>query len=287
MSKDNGHLNEIGGMLAIVIVVWFVGKLLLKILEAIVHFIGQLLGGLVLLGAFYVLPFVVVSAVVGFLWFWGCRYVGRLSGKQKRESEYRWLLLWIPLTAALVFAAVGAPESPVARVVTMNVKGKVQSTVVQPIQEWPEVAQDFERLRQSVGFEKSKPEPGEIPHPYDRVDVAWTLWLAVLFGAPGIFFWMSATREREWEAEYLETAKRPLERKINELKEQVASANRQQNLAYNQVQEQEKEIARLKARDEFLSKKGQEPSEITGLKVTPPAKKEEKGQDGVLNSDVL
>ncbi len=242
--KNDDSLTAIGGMIATFVLLWWAGKLALKILGGIAYFFASLIP----IVFFYAVPFIFLSILVGLL----LAFVSKPN--QDRELDYRALVIAFPVLCALTLFTVGPPKQ---RIVHFMDKGKEVKT--QTVEEVPVIYNAFKTFQRSFGLE-GKYDWEFIE--YDLKDVAYVVWLSIILGGPGIFFWQFAAKQKREEDERLRRLLVvPLEETIKEKTQRINDEIHDRLYLQRELKERDQEIERLKAREEFLTKKEQTPAE--------------------------
>jgi hypothetical protein len=151
---------------------------------------------------FYVLPLVLLSLLVGaILWISAQTERGgevREEGYEKKyfaKFNHRRLAVTFPVLAALIFIVF---ELDSKRIEEVNAKGELQRVYL----EWPKVHKAFNQMRKNAygdsSFESLRAK-ARMEVIYDRSQVGGIFWLALIFGGPGFFFYLSR-RDEEIEA---------------------------------------------------------------------------------------
>lgn len=286
----NEYTNQVGGMLAVGISIYFIGKFFLAMIVGFFSWLGWLLAVVVTGFVFYVFPFGVVSFLVGGLLSVLCANITPyLLGftKKYRSVDYRMLIVFLPIICGITYFGVGAPtrQLKVIEVIKVDKNGaviKVEKKAEVGKLEWKEVHGFFDRFRGGVGLSTNKPyrsetNPNDLSidinfSTFDRVEIAWILWLSILFGSPFVFLFVAATQQEREDARILREIEAPLKKQIEVKTNTESQLNSQLWKRENSIQAMSEEINKLRARDQFLTKKEKEEAEI---------------DKGVLNSGVL
>jgi hypothetical protein len=254
---------------------------------------------------FYVAPVLVLSPLLGFLWAVLCQvsppdaeddsrqeqdpYNGRpRKNSWQREYSfplqlnYAWVVVYLPITVFFAYGLVGVPVDHQVVHETVGT-GKHAQDVARIVLQWPWVYQhfnDFNAWWQSVfSFLLEGKSYREML--FDRNDVAGSVWVAVLIGAPVIFWFESArkltaqeiTRETQaWSVVEKERAR--WENKEATWRSNEAKLEQSIQSWSAAFEKQKAQLETYKAREEHL--------------VRPALRVElEKTKPGVLDSDML
>lgn len=260
--------------------------LVIAVIVSAVYFLSMIWPYLV----FYVLPFVLVSLLVGgILWVSGLVQDGgkfQEEGNLKKyfaKFNYKWLAITFPALMALNFA-VFELDSKVKQEVNKN--GEVQKIYL----EWPKVHKAFNDLRKRTysnsRFEALR-EKSRVEELYDRSQVGGIFWLALIFGGPGLFFFL-ARHSEDIEASIMsEEINRVLKsqkdhlRQLTDKQEEIIKSRQQPLLS--KINELEEDVEYLRAENQVLQAKVE--FSTTAPKIAAAEKKALGG--GVLDSDLL
>ena len=243
---------------------------------------------------FYVLPFVIASIGIGFaLWFLVQNGEGRFeqvsewNQEQKYVSGFNFKTLAI-VYPGLIFITFMAFEAGGGKRLLVDKKGQVQGVYL----EWPKLNQKYNQVRakwfETSMFESLR-EDAKRPAVYDRSDLGAAVWLALIFGGPAFFFWLSRNANKTEMAQMNKAA----DEKVKERKAQLQSLINDQNEIIKRRQKPlDEEIQKLRARvNEVLSENQVLKAKMEFGKPAQTVKAVEKakagGSGGVLDGDLL
>jgi ABC-type multidrug transport system fused ATPase/permease subunit len=227
------------------------------VFKFVFHFIFSLMPIVV----FYVIPFVAMSFLCGFLFFLSTAMF------TDRTCDFRWLSVSFPIIAVILYAIVGAPQTEYKYTVHETAPTQVlkkpkekekppepPKVTVEPLIEWPKLYHFYQRFED--GLEKKYPWQSLT---YDQADLAFVLWLSLFLGAPTVFWVFFAKAQQEEEDKRMGTKiAGPLEATLSEKDGRIAKLI-DQNIEYKRtLTESQAEIERLRKRDEYLTKKEKE-----------------------------
>jgi hypothetical protein len=98
---------------------------------------------------------------------------------------------------------------------------------------------------------------------YDLKDISLVVWLAIILGGPIVFGLYAVAQKKEEEERMKRLLIVPLEYKIKEKEKRIEDEIHERYHLQREIKERNEEIERLKAREEFLTKKEQTPAEPT------------------------
>lgn len=314
MSKgsNDDFANGLGGMIAVIIFVCFIGSIILKVLSAIFTAISELFALLFYFITVDVVPFLIFTAVFVFILLVSARLLGSIGksmngdyssrqspqrdyGKDSeqesrfinRKYDFRATIFVFPLLIWALYAGLGFPSRvylPLREVtIEKNQKGKILSEVESKDVKWVIESQQIhnahEKIKVFFGINKQEIErqkesgKKDVPRaPYDRADFAWIVWISLLLGAPGVAFFFALSFGERDVEDAVREIEAPLRAEIGDVSGRLSDTQRKLNSAHSTIRARDEEITRLQARDEFLTKREKEKASIT---------------DGILTSDKL
>jgi len=196
MSSNDSHNLFVEGLFNLLVVGLVLFGIYL-VFKFVFHFIFSLMPIVV----FYVLPFVAMSFLCGFLFFLST------SMFTDRTCDFRWLSVSFPVVAVILYAIVGAPQTEYKYTVHETAPTKVlkklkekdkppepPKVTVETIIQWPKLYYFYQRFED--GLEKKYPWQNLT---YDQADLSFVLWLALFLGAPTVFWVFFARAQQEEE----------------------------------------------------------------------------------------
>lgn len=239
---------------------------------------------------FYVLPFVLVSLLVGaILWISGQTERGGEFREENYTKKYfakfnhRRLAITFPVLVALIFIVF---ELDSKRVEEVNKKGEITRIYL----EWPKVHKAFNEMRKNSyadsvfeGIRKKARSEAL----YDRSQVGGIFWLALIFGGPGFFLYLSR-RDEEIEAacmneEIKRLTKAQKERLRELIDEQEEIIKSRQKPLLEQVAKLEANVLALAHENQVLKAK----VEFSTMAPAIAAQEKKAMGGGVLDGDLL
>ena len=243
---------------------------------------------------FYVMPFALASLLVGYaLWFLvqngegGFQTLNEWGGEKSYVSGFNFKMLAVAypflVLATLVVFGFGSGQTRV-----IDKKGNVQGVYL----EWPKLNSKYNEVRSnwySDSMFESLREEAKKAAVYDRSDLGFAVWMALILGGPAFFFWLSR------DAHKIETVQlnKAVEEKVKERKAQLQSLINDQNEIIKRRQKPlDEEIQKLRARfnevvseNQVLKAKMEFGKPAQTVKAVEKAKSGESG--GVLDGDLL
>lgn len=264
------------------------------ITNAIWMLFGITLTGLI----FYVLPFVLLSIFAGLILAYSCKlFTLRKPQYGDYRLDYRMLAGVFPIILIIAFFAVGFPEEikyvkeePVAPPAAHSkktwkknsIEKKKETPLAEPregyILQSPVIAQAYMDFKRAFGLKVILDEQHK---PYDLNNVSTIVWLALVLGGPSVF-WLFAISDQDADDKRIHTENTDHYKNIQNTHSDALSRRLSEiNELKNALSEHRQEITKLKARDEFLTKKeSQFKNEIESAAERPFGA-------GVLDTDVL
>lgn len=228
---------------------------------------------------FYLVPFVVVSLVVGFV----LRMAGNPSEGIRGISRYRAVVMTY---AGMLFIIGMVFFRNLERAKVVNKDGKLTGQVVV---DWPKLNNWYNdwrvRVYADAPFEglRAKAQIGVV---YDRLEVGWIFLMSLFLGGPGFYYWL-ARRDEEEVHETIEkivldrvAAKNQRLTEKEKNLDQIINKNKLQLELKIQKMEQAKE--ELKAENQSLRAKLEFAPE-----VPRPSENIESNKKGVLDQDLF
>lgn len=264
--QENPFVNGV----LILVAGWLGYKGLLKFFDwlgGVFSFFGKVFGvGFIYVG-FYLVPFIVVSLLVGWLLFF-------VSGV--KQLDYRRLLLVQFLCALTTILLVGFPVTQTKEIVTVTkvlVTSKKQAlaekvpsperkeVLIERVIRGKRLSETYTRLRKGMA------EVGEklLPQFYDLANFSGCLWLALLFGGPLFFYFLSVGQLSKEEQRIKAAALAPFESRIEELETELSQTQKTAWQLKQTLETANEEIERLRMRDQYLTEKDKTPSEPSGV----------------------
>jgi hypothetical protein len=217
---------------------------------------------------FYVFPFLLTSTLVGFILWFSVRNDIRESNVEKNISvefqyvskfKFRRLAIAIPVLSLIVFLIFEAHRE---RRELIGQDGQVKGTYI----EWDMAQKTFSNMRKNwyrdSMFESLRTKSKKIEI-YDRSEIGYIFWMSLIFGGPGIFFWLS----KDAEGEELNSVTNFVKEKVRSKEDQIQRVLSEQNeiakgekrvleelikRLQRKISEVKEENQRLKAKMEFL-----------------------------------
>lgn len=229
---------------------------------------------------FYVLPFIIASVVLGFILKW--------FGFERTEHGtfgYKPLAITFPVLLCLIFVVFFAGSS---RAYLKDAKTK---KVVGVSVDWPEVNDTFNTYRretyESAPFDSLKASAKEVSI-YDREDLGVIVILALIFGGPGLFWYLSRNDDEGIEARVSEivdqrtgATRERVRKKEVELDQIIAKKNES---LHQEIAKLQAHVARVLAENQVLKAK----VEFSTVAPIVAAVEKKKGSGGgVLDGDLL
>lgn len=250
-----------------------------------------IIGGLVLAGVIYGIylffPFVVFYLIPFVLASVACGLTLRMAGSPRESisnlSRYRSVVIaysGMLLIVGLVFF------KDVGRAVVVDQKGKLTNQVML---DWPKLNQYYNAWRRSLylnaPFEGLR-EKANIGVVYDRLEMGWIALVALFFGAPLFYWWLSRNdEERVHEIiEKIATDRMAAKNKrLNEKESNLEAIIRQNKQALEiKIKSLEEARVQLKLENESLKARLEFAPEVRW-----PSEKVEPSKKGVLDGDWL
>lgn len=243
---------------------------------------------------FYVIPFAVLSLAIGYL-LWllvqngegGFTAVNEWTSEKKYVSgcNFKNLAVIFPL---LILATFIIFEAGSAKRIVVDKKGNAQGVYL----EWPKANAKYNQFRSnwfSDSMFESLREDAKTPAVYDRSDIGAIVWLALIFGAPGVFFYLS----RNVEQEEMLALNKAADEKTRERKAHLrALIDEQEEILKKRQKPLQEELAKLRARvnqvvgeNQVLKAKMEFGTPAQTVKAIEKAKA--GGSGGVLDGDLL
>lgn len=251
--------------------------------------IWEMIAYVIIFALFYVLPFLVISGTAGFFWAKASGGISRMiqeeSGNVASESNYKWLVVLIPVTAIVVFLMVGFPRDTPwvkdsmdeALTVLSKAKGPNVKIKGRYEPEWPVVSGAYESFKTGLALPASSLSD-QAKRPYDAGDIAMVSLLALLVGAPAIGFFLISDEEDCLRKEKREREAELTKQKESVYQEKIAGLNSKISEYADAFHRQAEKIKTLQLTQQVLEKKENAFNEIGAV---------ESSKRGVLDTDLI